>query len=545
MRLNDSIFNSVYRVAAYERLSKEDNRMDESSSIESQKMIIESYAKYENLNILKHYSDDGYTGSNFKRPEFEQLINDIEEGLINCVIVKDLSRLGRELYETGTYIEEYFLSKNVRFIAINDGYDSLIGDSMLGIRLSVNDLYLRDTSKKIRSSFDAKRKKGDYIGSFPKFGYIKDPNDSKKLALDDYAAPIVLQMFMWIDEGYGTSKVARILTEMKIPIPSIYKKESRGNKQKSYNDGNGIWRPQTVRGIVTDMMYLGHMIQGRWKKISYNSKKLIELPKSEWIIVENTHPPIVTQELFDSVQQKLERNKKYASKSKNRYLFQGLLNCKECGHSITISKKKLKTGYSYWTACNYYQKYSSYGVCTSHRLNYKLLEEDLLIFLKKIGQKILEDIDQERLINESLSYEKKELINSEKQLKRIEEDKKKKESILFNLYEDRLNGIVSTNQYSMMSKKYEKEIQLLEQRKEEVINQINDLKDNNYSDSYKKCKKALKKYMNFECPTNELMHQIIDRIEIDKENNVEVFFKTDVSRYVNLEVKKGEILTVS
>ena len=177
-------FNQKYYVGAYERLSREDDRKEESSSIESQKMIIESFAKFNKLQIIKHYSDDGFTGSNFNRPGFEELKKDIEEGMINCVIVKDLSRLGRELYLTGQYIEEYFLSKNVRFIAINDGYDSEIGDSMLGIRLSVNDMYLRDTSKKIRSSFDEKRRRGDYIGSIPTYGYIKNPNNPKQIQLN-------------------------------------------------------------------------------------------------------------------------------------------------------------------------------------------------------------------------------------------------------------------------------------------------------------------------------------------------------------------------
>ena len=187
--------NHVYKVAAYERLSKEDDRKEESSSIENQRMIIESFAKFNKFNIIKHYSDDGFTGSNFNRPGFEALKKDIESKKINCVIVKDLSRLGRELYLTGSYIEEYFISKNVRFIAINDGYDSLVGDSMLGIRLSVNDMYLRDTSKKIRSSFDVRRKNGDYIGSYAKYGYMKDPNNPKHLIIDPNTAPIVQNLY--------------------------------------------------------------------------------------------------------------------------------------------------------------------------------------------------------------------------------------------------------------------------------------------------------------------------------------------------------------
>ena len=174
-----------YLCAGYDRLSDADNKNDESSSIQSQKIIIDSFAKFNNLKIVKHYVDDGYSGGNFDRPGFKAMIEDIEKGKINCVITKDLSRLGRELYKTGKYIEEYFLEKGVRYIAINDSYDSNIGDAMLGIRLSVNDLYLRDVSKKVKTSLRAKQNRGDYIGSFPLYGYKKDPNDRHKLIVDE------------------------------------------------------------------------------------------------------------------------------------------------------------------------------------------------------------------------------------------------------------------------------------------------------------------------------------------------------------------------
>ena len=180
--------NKIYNCAEYLRLSKEDlGRNDESSSIQSQRLIIEAFARHNNLKIVEEYVDDGYSGGNFDRPAFTRMIEDIESGKINCVITKDLSRLGREMYKTGNYIEEYFLEHDVRYIAINDSYDSNIGDSMLGLRLGVNDLYLRDVSKKVRSSFRIKQERGEYIGSFPCYGYIKDPEDKHKLIIDPEA----------------------------------------------------------------------------------------------------------------------------------------------------------------------------------------------------------------------------------------------------------------------------------------------------------------------------------------------------------------------
>src|SRR5574344_51230 len=197
-----------YLCGGYDRLSDADNKVDESSSIQSQKMIIDAFAKFNNFNIIKHYVDDGYSGGNFERPAFKEMIRDIELGKINCVITKDLSRLGREMYKTGRYIEEYFLEKGVRYIAINDSFDSNIGDSMLGIRLGVNDLYLRDVSKKVRTSFRAKQNKGDYIGSLPLYGYIKDPNDKHKLIIDDNVAPNIELIYDLAFDGMTPQKIA-------------------------------------------------------------------------------------------------------------------------------------------------------------------------------------------------------------------------------------------------------------------------------------------------------------------------------------------------
>ena len=271
-----------YICGAYDRLSDADNKTDESSSIQSQKIIIDSFAKFNNLKIYKHYVDDGYSGGNFDRPGFQEMIEDIESGKINCVITKDLSRLGREMYKTGKYIEEYFLEKGVRYIAINDSYDSNIGDSMLGIRLSVNDLYLRDVSKKVKSSFRVKQEKGEYIGSFPCYGYMKDPNAHHKLIIDPEASEIVKLIFSLALDGHGVCVIAKKLTERQIPIPIVHKKEPRGLKVTE-NNGNGIWKHSTLRNILTNEMYIGNMVQHTHEKISYNNKKCRKTKKEEYI----------------------------------------------------------------------------------------------------------------------------------------------------------------------------------------------------------------------------------------------------------------------
>ena len=303
--------NQKLKCAGYYRLSKEDERSnDESSSISSQRMIVESFAKFNNFILVREYVDDGYSGGNFDRPGFKQMIEDIEKGRVNCVITKDLSRLGREMYNTGSYIEEYFLENNIRYIAINDSYDSSVGDSMLGIRLGVNDLYIRDVSKKVCSSFKIKQERGDYIGSFPCYGYKKDPNDKHKLIIDPEAAEIVKRIYNYALQGFGLNTISNRLTEEQIPIPIVYKKEPRG-KLITDNDGYGIWKHGTIKNILTSEMYIGNMVQHTYKKQSYRSKKIIRIPKEEQIIVENTHEPIIDKETFDKVQEIMKTRSRY------------------------------------------------------------------------------------------------------------------------------------------------------------------------------------------------------------------------------------------
>lgn len=539
MMMNKEL-NHMYKVAAYERLSREDDRKEESSSIESQRMIIESFAKFNNFIIIKHYSDDGFTGSNFDRPGFERLKKDIEAKKIDCVIVKDLSRLGREMYLTGSYIEQYFLSRNVRFIAINDGYDSLIGDSMLGIRLSVNDMYLRDTSKKIRSSLDAKRKNGDYIATYAKYGYMKDPQNTKHLIIDPNTAPIVKDMFKWASEGLGVNKIATKLTEMQIPVPHIYKKEFRSTANSDLNQGNGVWRPQTVKDILIDEMYLGHMIQGKWKRLSYNSKKLVTLPRSQWIIVKNTHEPIIDQETFDTVQLKLKKNKKHKPSNVENHLLQGLLVCKECGHGLTITKKS-NSERVYNAQCTHYAKYGKLGKCTSHYLRYDSLEEDILMFLQEVGKNILYNKNIDEIIKAAELDKGNELSKHYKRLKEIDLLIKKHKATILHMYQDYMNDLIQRDEYAELAKIEREKTTKLEEEKIEINQKItSSTNSKSMEERYEECKKIVEDSFNFKNISSEAIRKIIDKIVVDKDKNIEIHFKADFEKFCSLNKKKGD-----
>lgn len=524
--------NKTYTVGAYERLSKEDNSTETSSSINSQRMIIESFSKFNHFDIYKHYSDDGYSGSNFDRPAFKELIEDIEKGIINCVIVKDISRLGRELYSTGKYIEDFFLVKGVRFIAINDGFDSDVGDDVLGLRLSINDMYLRDASKKVRVSLESKRKRGEYLGTYPKYGYLKDPENPKHLIVDPITSPIVKQIFEWALNGEGYTSIANRLTEMKILNPISYFDQIY-NKKRLVTTYNGEpWKAETIKTILTSEIYLGHMVQGKQRKVSYRSKKRIKLPEEEWIIVKNTHEAIIDEETFRQVQAILNRNAKYRSDSKNkRHLFQGLIVCKECGHQIGIYQRKLKKSSYYFTQCNHFNRNAKDNVCCSHIVRYEPLEQEILSHIRNVCQNFLKEYDASILANKTYEYVLKSKEGFASKISIIKTQIQNLENILSRLYEDKLNGIITAQQYTRYSKKYEKMIDDLEKEMNSLELQLANTTEESVTSEINKITTLLKQFILMENPTNELMFRLIDKIELDKDGNVDVHFLVDMKKY--------------
>lgn len=516
-----------YLCASYLRLSQEDlkkgKQVDESSSISSQRMIINSFAKYYNLEIIKEYIDDGYSGGNFDRPAFKNLIRDIELGRINCVITKDLSRLGREIYATGTYIEEYFLEHNVRYIAINDSYDSEIGDSMLGIRLGVNDLYLRDVSKKVKTSLKAKQEAGDYIGTYPKYGFKKDPNNHNKIIIDEEVAPIVKQIYQMAFNYIKPDKIAEKLTNDQIPIPIVYKGEKRG-KLVTENNGFGIWRANTIRDILKSQMYIGNMVQHTYQKVSYRSKKLRKIKDEDLIIVEGTHEAIIDNKMFWEVQEILKNNSRVNNVKAKKYLFSGLLKCAECGHSISISEKVLKKNNSHYTQCNYYRKKGKYGLCTQHRMNYNLLENDLLYVIKEVCNEFLLNYDSESIIKKAKKIKNECSIELEKELMQIEKEISKTDALLESLYMDKFNKVIDEETYQKMFLKHKDIMLNMQKRKEETYEKLEKIKNNLDIKNYKICKKEVESFMSMKEVTRNEIGRLVKEVRISENKDVEIYF---------------------
>lgn len=516
--------NGELKCGKYLRLSKEDMlKGDESSSISSQRMIIESFAKFNNFNIVETYIDDGYSGGNYNRPGFIKMIEDIKMDKINCVITKDLARLGRELYETGGYIEDYFIEKEVRYIAINDSYDSKIGDSMLGIRLGVNDLYLRDVSKRVKTSIRAKQEAGLYIGSIPCYGYIKNPENRHQLIPDKKVVPIIKMIYQLALEGYTIHAIKNRLTEKQIPIPIIYKKETRGRNIKE-NDGYGIWKYSTVKRILTSQMYIGNMVQRTYEKVSYRSSRLKQVPKEKQIIVENTHEGIINKEIFNKVQRLLDSKAKYVNKKTKKHLFIGLLKCKECGSTISISKRKTKRNNSHHTQCNLYRKKGKYGVCSQHRLNYNWLEEDLIEVIINICKKFIQSYDYKEIMVKMNLVNKESKEELKKEFDILDKEIFEKQNIIDSLYKDKVLRIISISDFSRLYKITTDELDKLNIKKSIIEAKIKKVAEEITNINYLECQKIVEDFMSMKNITHNIITKLINKIEINESNEVDIYF---------------------
>lgn len=372
--------------ALYERLSREDGDRLESDSIVNQQRMLEDYCgRHPELHVVDHYSDDGYTGTNFNRPAFKRLLEDIEAGRVSCVIVKDLSRFGRDYIDMGYYLERYFPAHGVRFIAINDGVDSERGpyDMMLPLKNVFNAQYAKDISEKVRSAFEVKQRRGEFVGAFTSYGYLKDPKKRNHLVIDPVAGAVVRRVFEMAASGMGQVRIAQTLNEEMVPCPSEYKRlmgEKYTNGKKL--DSTHYWTYATVHRMLRNEMYLGNMVQHRSVRPTMHGKAKKADP-SEWIIAEGTHEAIISRELWDTVQAQVTKNSRALNFEQNVGLFAGFLKCGDCGRAMVKTRWNGVIHYS----CGSYRRYGA-SICTKHYIPQKDLEEIILKDLNRIIQAV-------------------------------------------------------------------------------------------------------------------------------------------------------------
>ena len=515
-----NIMNNIdYRVGIYIRLSKEDEEKEkysESESVQNQRTLLMQYIKENKFNFVAEYVDDGVSGTSFDRPSFNKMIDDIEQGKINMVITKDLSRLGRNYVQSGYYTETYFPEHNVRYIAILDNIDTAINSANNDIapfKSILNEMYAKDTSKKINSVLQSKRKQGEYLGTAP-YGYKKDPENKYHLIVDEEAAKVVKLIFKKYLEGYGTMQIADYLSEQKISIPSDYNKKKRGTKSITY----GLWAQSTVRFILSNEIYTGTVIQGKRKKLSFKSKKFIDVPEEDWIKVPNQHEAIVSVEDYERTKRIIESTKG-SRVVENDYLFKGLLRCYDCKGYIGIRSPD-KNGNIYGR-CQRYGRYGKFDVCSPHNFNYQVFEESMILVLKEICKEYSNKKKLEEIAKKSKSKEDKEL-DLKNRLKTYEAQIQKEIRKLELLYEDRLSEIITVSSYIENANRIKDEVKEYQDRIKEIQQELNGEK--NSKNKNEKLDNLVDEFLNMEKPTKEIIREFIDKIEVHSDKQVDIYF---------------------
>jgi len=464
----DNVKNALtlWKVAIYIRLSREDGN-DESYSVTNQRQRLTAYLESlmleEEMELVDTYVDDGFTGTDSDRDDFQRLLEDIDKGKVNCVIVKDLSRLSRNDWECKRYLQHLFVVKNIRFISLElpklDSYKNPDDVYEMGVSIQsmYNENHCRETSIKVRGTFNAKRKKGEFIGAFAPFGYMKDPGDKHYLIVDNEAAPIVRDIFHWfVYDGMSKNGIVRKLISMDIPCPAAYKRQ-HGMKycNPAIVDNKPLWSARSITAILTNQMYLGHMVQGKQKVKSYKVHTRINTPENEWFIVEDTHEPIIDREVFDKAQELMQRDTRTAPQTGQLYPFSGFLRCADCGKSMGRRTSKNLVYY----AC---KTNTERGVCTRHSIRHDKLEK---IVLEAIQKQVALIDDMAQLIDDINNAPVVRTISKRltASLKLRRQELEKITGLRTGLYMDWKNGDITRDEYHNMKREFEEKEQQLKQ----------------------------------------------------------------------------------
>lgn len=519
-----------WRLGKYIRLSKEDllRGRDESNSVINQRRLLEQYHQthldeFHDGTEQDVYVDDGKTGTDTDREDFQRLLADVYSGRINCVIVKDLSRLSRNYTDAGNLIENLFVRLNVRFISLAEGVDSYrnpdsVSNIIVPITNVMNDQYCYQTSKKIRQVFDMKRRNGEFIGSYAPYGYVKDPNDKHALLVDPEAAEVVKSIFALFLSGMNKRGITYYLNDHGTLCPTAYKQQ-QGLKYNAPNaQGNPMWSTITIDTILKNRVYVGDMVQGRQRVKSYKIHIQEKVPEEEWFIVENTHEAIIDRETFAKVQSLLKRDTRTAPKAKQLYLFSGFLKCADCGRAMSrIASKGIYVYYQ----CGTYKSLSK-KACTMHSIKSDRLEAGVLFAIQQQVHLAITYSELVARINSAPLKKSKSkrledtIAAKEKELAKIMRYKQA-------LYQDWKDGEITRNDYRHMSEDYEQQIESLTRIMQTLTAEQEQLE--NGVDAESPCLTAFLKYRNIDKLTREILGELIDHIKVYEGGNISVKFK--------------------
>jgi len=510
----------TYNVGIYCRLSNDDERDGESVSIENQKLLLQRYVQERGWNLTDIYCDDGYSGTNFQRPGVQRLIADAKAKRINVILVKDLSRFGRNYIEFGQYTDYLFPSIGCRFTALNNGIDTEKQDGSTDVMCFLNlfnEFYSRDTSKKVKSVKKSCAEAGKFMGTYPAFGYKRDPADKHHLIIDEETAPIVRRIFSMRASGQTFCKISRILNEEGVQPPGVLYYQRKG--QSDPRRVNHQWADVTVKSLIRNEVYIGNMVQGKTGTLSYKSRKLIAKDKDEWIRVEGTHEPIISREVWDTVVNlDKKRVRKSPTEKTDGSIFTGLLYCADCGFKMRYhaERRKYSDGHTELFKsfiCGNYGR-SGKTACSIHSIYEDVLTE---VVLQDIREKArYAACDRERLVTQIVRIKEKEkhsrLASLEQELKATSARVRELEKLMQNLYEDKCAGIVPQTVFQTLMQKYEEErarkAAALPELEQKVRTQLESRQDANlWTD-------IIRRYTEITELDETILFALVDRIEI-------------------------------
>lgn len=503
-------------IAAYIRLSKEDEREGESESVINQKELIKKYIEQNDLGICKFFIDDGYGGGDFERPQFKKMISEIEKGNIVTVITKDTSRLGRDFIETSYYMFKYFPEHNIRYIAILENFDTFNPngvEDIIPFQTIINDWYLKDMSKKIKSVRQSKMRQGLYMGSTVPYGYRRDKENNCKFEIDEYSSLIVKKIFNMRLNGIKPSMIAKMLSDKKIKPPSIYNGKKINKTVATYS-----WSISTINQILTNPIYIGKLVQRKYDKINYKSKKKIKLNEKDWIVIENFSQPIIEKELFYKVQNMKERN--ISNNNRYNYWLRGLVICGDCGSRMSVRRKINKTKSKgiredIYYCCSNNIRFGSKS-CSFHYFQEKKLNNIVISFLKEI---FIKHANKENL--EEIAQKKK---NTSQKVKMLEDEllriNKKIANInlaLKNIYIDKTDNLISKEEFNELRKRLQEDKEGYIEEKQQIV----EIKKRNKNAN--SIEELINNFFRIEEFDIQIIMELIKKIEIIEDKQIKIF----------------------
>lgn len=512
-----------YKVAIYARLSKEDedkmNGGDASESIKNQLALLRNFCEENNLYNCTEYTDDGYSGTNTDRPAFQQMLQDIESSKINMVITKDFSRFGRDRISFGYFTECYFPEHDVRYIAVCEDYDSINGcnDQVAAFKSLMNEMYAADTSKKVTNTKRYKQQQGLFIGGKAPYGYVKSPTEKNKIVIDEYAAGIVKHIFELALSGISCRQIAVKLNEQNIPTPAQYAKINLSVK----GPYSGKWSSERISDMLQNEVYIGNMVQGRVKKVSYKSKKIKKIPRDEWIVVENTHEAIIDKETFKKVGE-LIKSRLHTRSCTYDYLLKGIIFCHECGYPLGVIKRKLSGDKEeMYLVCRIHQRFTKDSKCTCHCVKLGYVTNAVIEQVREVSKQYLKCINMGELASKAELRLNEELKKRDLSLSALYSDLEAIQIKIDNAYDDKLSGRIDNEVFQRIYQRF-----LNEQT--DIRKKITDLESSGreipFIDEHR-IKEISERFLETEEISRELLVSLIDRIELTEDREIKIFFK--------------------